>query len=52
MLIVLRENIDQHCSILLAEFNMSIIFTVDYASNVPVKINEYKCWLFLIIFQT
>ena len=31
---------------------MSIIFTVDYASNVPVKINEYKCWLFLIIFQT
>ena len=31
---------------------MSIIFIVDYASNVPVKINEYKCWLFLIIFQT
>ena len=31
---------------------MSIIFTVDYASNVPVKINEHKCWLFLIIFQT
>ena len=31
---------------------MSIIFTVDYASNVPVKINEYKCWLFLTIFQT
>ena len=31
---------------------MSIIFTVDYTSNVPVKINEYNCWLFLIIFQT
>ena len=32
--------------------SVSIIFTVDYANNVPVNLNEYKSWLFLIIFQT
>ena len=27
---------------------LSIIFTVDCANNVPVYLNEYKSWLFLI----
>ena len=31
--------------------SVSIIFTVDYANNVPVNLNEYKSWLFVIIFS-
>ena len=27
---------------------LSIIFTVDCANNVPIYLNEYKSWLFLI----
>ena len=26
----------------------SIIFTVDFANNVSVYLNEYKSWLFLV----
>ena len=31
---------------------VDIIFTVDCANNVPVNLDEYKYWLFQIIFQT
>ena len=29
--------------------SVSMIFTVAYANNVPVNLNEYKSWLFVII---
>ena len=29
--------------------SVSLIFTVAYANNVPVNLNEYKSWLFVII---
>ena len=42
----------RECAPRLSYASVSIIFTEDYANNVPVNLNGYKSWFFCDYIQT